>query len=91
MRGKALEDIRRDKDFIMCIDGGLQYVCSFLTSIFTLSENVQRISTSEYFDDKSFFQTINRIQAMAPILAPPFWGAYYKGTYLPQNRMHSLS
>ena len=32
---------------------------------------------------------VNRIPAMAPYTAPPFWGANYKGTYLPQNRVHS--
>jgi len=32
---------------------------------------------------------LNRIQAMAPDEGPPFWGANYKGTYLPQNRVHS--
>jgi len=31
---------------------------------------------------------VNRIQAMMPDLAPPFWGAYFKGTNLPQNRVH---
>jgi len=32
-----------------------------------------------------WFQPINRIQAMAPPAAPPFWGAYFKGTYLPSE------
>ena len=31
----------------------------------------------------------NRIPAMAPYTATPFWGANYKGTYLPQNCVHS--
>ena len=31
---------------------------------------------------------VNRIQAMAAPAAPPFWGPYFKGTYLPQNRVH---
>ena len=32
---------------------------------------------------------LNRIPAMAPYTATPFWGPYFKGTYLPQNRVHS--
>ena len=32
---------------------------------------------------------VNRIPAMAPYTAPSFWGANYKETYLPQNRVHS--
>jgi len=31
---------------------------------------------------------VNRIQAMASYLTPAFWGANFKGTYLPQNRVH---
>ena len=36
-------------------------------------------------NDKSDF---NRIQAMAPPAAPPILGPFFKGAYLPQNRVH---
>ena len=52
--------------------------------------NIIRISLN--CDEKWFLNTwtsyINRIQAMAPPAGPPFWGPFFKGTYLPQNRMH---
>ena len=36
----------------------------------------------------SDFNVLNRIPAMAPPVAPPFWGAHFKGTYLPKKRVH---
>ena len=37
---------------------------------------------------KNILEWFNRIPAMAPYTATPFWGPYFKGTYLPQNRVH---
>ena len=84
----ALAVEQKIRDFLAHAALNMVYVILFS---FGFKYNILVLFFLAYIFLESYIENrgVNRIQAMAPILEPPFWGAYYRGTYLPQNRVHS--